>query len=169
MKITESSLIDLYQSAVDAFPNTTRRQHATNTIKFTQIRWTPFLGVRTLYVRGLAQNEGKEYQSIIVFKNVHYHVNDTGNLVTLTTESGEYLLEPISLENADVLVRCQCADFHWRMKHFNAVDRSLQGPDRKKYEALFNPGSANPEEMEGLCKHLMKMMKVLKESGIFNK
>jgi hypothetical protein len=53
----ESTLYDLHQSAVDAFPHTTKRQHATDTIRIVQLNWTPFLGLKTLYLKGLAQNE----------------------------------------------------------------------------------------------------------------
>ena len=164
----ESSLTDLYRNTIVGFPETQARQFATNTIKIIEIKWTPFLGVKTLYVSGLAKNEGKEYRPVIVFKGINYHINNTKGLVSLATEGREYLLEPISIENS-VLVRCSCLDFGFRMKHYLAVDKSLQGPDGKKYEAMFRPGSANPQEVPALCKHLLKLIKVLKESHIFAK
>jgi hypothetical protein len=70
------------------------------------------------------------------------------------------------MESNDVLVRCTCKDFHWRMTHFNSLDGSLFGRDRRKYEALYRPGSSNPKELPGICKHLMKMGKALTESSI---
>ena len=68
-KLYESSLSDLYQSAVDAYPKTTLRQHATQPVVITQLHWTPYVGMKTLFVKGIAQNEGKEYSPIILFKN----------------------------------------------------------------------------------------------------
>lgn len=168
MLFIESSLNELYRSAVAAFPNTRKRQHATHTVEITNLVWTPFLGMKTLMVKGLAQNEGKEYNCHMVFKNVLYHpVRDVHGLIEIKDVTGaQYLLERLSLENTDVLVRCTCPDFYWRGVHFNKLDTSLFGRDRKKYEALYDPGSANPQEMPILCKHLMKIAKGLAESNI---
>ena len=163
----ESSLNDLYDSAVAAFPHTTKRQYATDSIKIVQVQWIPFLGMKTLFVKGLAQNEGREYNPIIVLKKVAYHEAQGPGVVPLKASDGEtYFLERLSVNDTDVLVRCSCGDFAWRFNYYNHLDKSLQGPKRKKYEALYNPGSANPLQKEGLCKHLMKMAKVLKESEI---
>jgi len=163
----ESSLNDLYDSAVAAFPHTTKRQYATDSIKIVQVQWIPFLGMKTLFVKGLAQNEGREYNPIIVLKKVAYHEAQGPGVVPLKASDGEtYFLERLSGGDTDVLVRCSCGDFVWRFNYYNHLDKSLQGPKRKKYEALYNPGSANPLQKEGLCKHLMKMAKVLKESEI---
>lgn len=57
----ESSLRELYDSAVAAYTKTGFRQHATQPVVITNLRWMPYLGMRTLYVRGLAQSEGNEY------------------------------------------------------------------------------------------------------------
>ena len=163
----ESSFNDLYQSTVLAFPKTEYRQHATDPIKINKITWSPYLGVKTLFIKGLAQNENREYQPIVLFKNVKYHSGiDAPNLIKLHTEGKDFLLEKLSLENSDILVNCQCKDFQWRLRHFDSVDKSLYGKDRKKYEALYRPGSANPMEMPGMCKHIIKLMKAIRETGL---
>ena len=162
--IKESTLIELYKSTIVNFP-TTKRQYATDTIKFTEMKWNTFLGFKTLNITGLAQNEGREYNSTIVFKNVKYHINNTGGLIALVSKEGrQYLLEPLA-EN-DVVLRCNCGDFHWRMKFADYLDKSLQGPNRKRYEAKINPGLANPNNSPGICKHLMVMMEVLEKSNL---
>jgi hypothetical protein len=163
--ITESSLSELFQSTVDAFPNTTKRQHATDTINIANIIWRPFLGMRTLFVRALAQNEGKEYSPIIVFKNVRYHQNEEPNLIKITENGNDYFFEPLSMET-DVILRCPCADFYWRGVHFNHLDKSLYGRDRKRYEAMHNPGSSNPTQSPIMCKHLIKLASVLQNHVI---
>lgn len=160
----ESSAEELYQSAVRAFPNTRMRQHATQPIVIREMRWTPFVGVKTLFIKGLAQNEDREYSPIIVFKNVNYN----GKEVKITASDGlQYFFDKLSLENTDVLLRCNCADFFWRFNHYNKLDKSLYGTPRKKYESQGGP-PANPMELPGMCKHLMKMTKVVSEAGIFN-
>lgn len=159
----ESSAQDLYRSAVQAFPNTRKRQHATDPIVIKELRWTPFVGTKTLFIKSLAQSENKEYGPSILFKGVNYNLDE----VKITASDGiDYKFGKLSLENTDVLLRCPCLDFHWRFNYYNHLDRSLYGNKRKKYESHGGP-PANPLELPGMCKHLMKTMKALVESGIF--
>lgn len=158
----ESSLADLFQSAVDAFPRTTKRQHATDPIRIIEVAWTPFLGLKTLFVKGTARSEAKEYAPIVLFKNVKY--GESG--VRLQLEDGIVTFAPLS-EDTQVTVRCNCADFKWRFNFYDHVDRSLYGRVRKPYENQGGP-PANPEEMPGMCKHLMKLWYALQDSGLFS-
>lgn len=165
--LLESSLQDLYNSAVEAFPHTTLRQHATNPIKITNLYWMPFKGLKTLFVKALAQNEGKEYNPIIVLKNIKYLEKQDPNHITLKANDGlTYFLETASLEHTNVLVRCNCPDYTWRFLHYNAADKSNYGRDRKKYESLGVRPPANPKELPGACKHLFKMVKALRETKL---
>ena len=160
----ESSLEDLYQSAVEAFPHTTMRQHATDTIVITNLRWTPYLGMRTLFIKALAQNEGREYSPIILFKKVNYNSDE----VKIIDSAGkEYSFGKLSLENTDVVLRCNCADFFYRFNYYDHLDKSLYGRKRRKYESKGVGPPANPLELPGICKHLMKTAHVLREAGIF--
>jgi hypothetical protein len=164
----ESSIIDLYDNSVEAFPKTTKRQYAIDPIKIVKFDWIPFVGVKTLFIKSYAKNESKEYNSIILIKNINYSENLKSNFFELNASNGKkYFLEKISINENDVLLRCNCPDFKWRFKHFNKLDKSLFGKDGKKYEAILRPGTANPKELSGMCKHLMKMVKVLKESYVF--
>ncbi len=163
MDFIETSLGELYDSAVEAFPRTTMRQYATHTIKITNLRWTPFLGTKVLFVKALAQNEGKEYTPIILFKRVNY----AGKQIRLSaSDLQEYHLDRLSLEHTDVLVRCNCKDFYWRFNYYDHLDKALYGTKRKKYESKGGP-PANPKQLPGICKHLMKTVKVLGEAGLF--
>lgn len=169
MFLLESSLRELYDSAVEAFPNTTRRQHSTNTIVISHIDWTPFLGVKTLMVKAIAQNEGKEYNPMIVLKSVRFHeAYDEPELVRIIDATEQtYYLEQLSYDETPVLVRCNCGDFYWRFCHADHLSSDLYGRNRKKYEAIHNPGAANPDNAKGLCKHLMKLVKTLDETKMF--
>lgn len=160
----ETSLSSLYDSAVAAFPNTTMRQHATDPIVISNLKWIPFIGMKTLFIKGLAQNEGREYNPIIVFKQVEYSP-DNDYVQLIATDGETYPLKQLSLENNDVLLRCNCPDFFWRFNYYDHIDKSLYNRKRKKYESQGGP-PANPLEMPGMCKHLMKMTKVLTQSKI---
>jgi hypothetical protein len=161
--LIESSLNDLYQSAVRAFPNTTKRQHAVDPIEIANLQWTPFLGMKTLLLRATAINEAREYNPIILFKNVQYHVTrDVYGLIEIVDNMGTgHLIEKLSLENTDARLRCDCNDFKWRFNYTDHQDQSLYGRKRREYHALHNPGSSNPQNLPGMCKHLIKLTQVL--------
>ncbi len=148
----EATLHSLHQSAVAAFPGTRRRQHVVGPIEISELSWTPFLGVRTLFVRGKARNEDREYRPMILFKNVRYL--QEGGIALVANDQKVYRLHPLA-EN-DVLLRCDCMDFHWRFNYYDSLDRSLYGRVRKKYEGQGGP-PANPMKMPGMCKHLMAL------------
>ena len=166
MQLFESSLEDLYRSAVVAFPTTRKRQHSTDLVIIAELRWTPFVGTKTLFTKGLAQSgeSGKEYSPIILFKRVNYG-DDSVKIVA--SDGLEYSFAPLSVENTDVALRCSCKDFYWRFNYYNSLDKSLQGRKRAKYESVRGKIPANPQEMPGMCKHLMKMARVLQEARVF--
>jgi hypothetical protein len=158
----ESSIEDLYKSTVRAFPRTTKRQHAVHPIVVEQLRCLPFLGVRTLFIKGHTRNENRHYDTIILFKNVDY----TKNEVKVTAIDGKtYNFAKISFENNDVSLRCNCPDFNWRFNYYNSLDKSLYGTKRSKYEGHGMP--ANPLQLPGMCKHIMATTKALNDAGIF--
>jgi hypothetical protein len=164
----ETSLNDLAKSTVNAFPKTTKRQHATDIIKIKEIFWNPYTGFKTLFVRGIAQNTEnfKEYSPMVLFKNVKYHKSKSNSVIELqANDGGVYLLERINPDE-DIQVRCDCKDFNWRFNYTNHLDGSLYGRKRKKYEALYYPDTANPLQMPGMCKHLIKLLKVINASGL---
>lgn len=166
----ERSFDSLYGSTVAAFPETKFRQHATDPIRIVRLNWTPFRGMKTLFVRGLAQNfdtGGGEYQPIITFKNVDYHETLTPESVGIVaTDGNEYFLSPLSRDH-DILCRCDCKDFSYRFNWYDHVDRSLYGRPRPPYQRRTeNYPPANPQERPGFCKHLIKMFHSLEDSGL---
>ena len=96
----------------------------------------------------------------------YYQLN---NLMILVNEFHFYLYNfgKLSLENNDVLLRCNCNDFKWRFNFYDHIDKSLYGNKRKKYENL-GGAPANPMKLPGMCKHIMKTAQALKDAGIFN-
>lgn len=157
----ENTLPELYQSAVDAFPRTTKRQHATDPIEIDGVRYTPFLGMKTLLIRANATNEDRQYSPIILLKRVVF-ANEGFSFVAHDDEK-TYHIRP---KDYDVLVRCNCQDFYQRFNYYNHLETSLHGKVRKEYENFDGTHRANPKELPGLCKHLMKFMSELDEAGI---
>lgn len=165
LDIREGTIHQLYTSTVAAFPRTTKRQHSTDPIKIVELNWTPFLGVKTLFIKGLAQSDsGKEYRPMILFKNVSYGEGE--NMVEIVASDGKnYVFEKLT-DETEVLVRCDCKDFNFRFNFADNQNKFLYGKVRRKYEAHVNPGSANPLGLPGMCKHLIKLTTSLRHAGI---
>ena len=167
-KLWESSFNDLYNNIETTFPKTTKRQHATQPIEIKNLRFVPYKGMKTLFIRGLAQNENREYSPMILFKRVHYRDVENENTVSVKLDNGKTcVLEKVSLNNNDLALRCECKDFYYRFHHYNKLDKSLYGRDRTPYirkTETYPP--ANPTELPGMCKHCIKMIEVLRDSGI---
>jgi hypothetical protein len=166
LNFQESSYSDLYKSTVEAFPRTKKRQHATDPIKILEIKTTPYVGFKTILFRSsvLNTNENTKYNCLMLFKNVNYQ----GNQVKIKTQDlKEYSFDRLSFENTDVLLRCNCPDFRWRFSWYDKIDKSLYGRPPSYYKAKGVGYAANPMELEGMCKHLIKMAIVLKESNFF--
>ncbi len=159
----ESSFQQLFKSTVAAFPRTTKRQHSTQPVEIETIRWTPYVGLKTLLVRGEARNEDRHYNTIVLFRNVGYD----GKGVRLHVEGIDYQFSPINLDLNDISIRCNCPDFNWRFNYFDSLDKSLYGRVRSPYIPKTDKGPANPLEMPGMCKHLIKTVEVLKDAGLF--
>jgi hypothetical protein len=165
--LTESTNDELYTSTVQAFPRTRYRQHATDPIKIVRLEWVPYLGVKTLFISSLAQNtnKGTEYRPMILFKGVKYGGPGNGMVEIVASDNKQYAFEQLKHDATDVMVRCDCADFRWRFNYYDWVDASLYGNKRKKYEGKGGP-AANPRQMPGMCKHLIKLFSALDEAGV---
>jgi hypothetical protein len=162
----ESSFKDLYQSTVSNFPFTTKRQYAIDPIKIVSLKWIPYIGVKTLYIRGLAQNteNSKEYNPLFLFKKIVYLSNKVKNSVEIIDNNQKkYIINKI--KDNDVLVRCNCKDFYWRGNYADHLDNSLYGSKRAFYQG--SSFQVNPNNNPMVCKHLIKLYKVLQQSGLF--
>ena len=88
-----------------------------------------------------------------------------GVVPVATSDGKTVFLEALSQELTDVHVRCTCADFMYRFNYYDHIDKSLFGRKRKKYEGK-GLWEANPLELPGACKHLMKVSHVLSEAKV---
>jgi hypothetical protein len=161
--LNESSLNDLYNSTVAAFPKTTLRQHAVDPIRIVDLSIVPYKGMKTIYFKGLAQNEGREYNSIILFKTVSYDSQSPNTIRIIADDGLEYVLDKLSPAINEVKMRCNCPDFYWRFNFYDHLDTSLYGKKRTKYKGNYR---INPKEMPGMCKHLIALTKALVGSGV---
>lgn len=154
---------ELFTNIETAFPDTKKRQHATNPIRITNLRLIPYIGLNMLDVRATALSDGNQYPVHIQFLNVSFE----GDAVFTTTDGSEQSIAPIVLSEKHLKVRCTCLDFYFRFSAYNAQDNSLVGRPFKPYVRKTDTHPpANPLQLPGVCKHVIKTILTLESMGI---
>lgn len=191
-----SNYNQLYTSAVRAFPQTRKRQHATGPIQIVRTDFTPYIGTRNLLVRGQARSgtfTNVYYKPMLFFNEVQYvqgeqsdqtqqqqqgsggdmgqreeEVSEQTNVITIKATTGEDVsLQPIILTDNVVRVRCDCLDFYFRFAPWNFSNDDIYGPKPKPYIRRTNHHPpANPTRSPGICKHVMKLAQACQDAGI---
>lgn len=166
-RLDETSYSELYQNTMNFIPSSEKRQWATDPIQVNEMKLTPFEQSDSLQVECVVKSDDKEYQSIILFDRINYEEQDQGDNVTFVgTDDQEHHIEPIRLNESNVKVRCQCLDFRWRFAIYNAQDNSLYGDPPGPYQKQTDRPSVNQRNVPGVCKHLMKCVIALRDSGL---
>lgn len=167
-ELFEQSTYNQLSQNVDRFiPVTKKRQHAVQPIRVVSLETLPFVGTKNLNVEVVASSDGTNYSPKLIFNNVEFEAEDLPDNVTFKAKDGnDYHIKPLDLNQHTVRVRCDCLDFYWRFAAFNAKDKSLIGAPPKAYQRVSNRGPANPQQVPGICKHLIAAMTALKHSGL---
>lgn len=158
----------LHQNIERGFPLTTKRQHSVDPIVVTGTSYVPYLRNKTLQVAAQCKSGGRVYDPVVQFLNVQYQTAGADNNVTFTATNGqEYNCSPIALSQNNVKVRCNCLDFYYRFAFYNKGDNSLFGRAPRPYvrKTQTRP-PANPQRVPGVCKHVIKLIHALEQSGL---
>lgn len=163
----QSTMADLEKNTLSFTPVTTKRQHATNPIRVVSLESLPFVGTKNLSVEAIASSDGTNYNPKLIFNGIEFEDESTETNITFTGKDGnEYNMPPINLAEKTVRVRCDCMDFYWRFASYNAKDKSLIGTAPKPYQRVSNRGPSNPQQVPGVCKHIIATVKALKHAGM---
>jgi len=166
--LEEVTLNDLERDTVFGFPNTKKRQHATDPVQITQMNLTPAKPTGDLICDAVAKSGPKTYDPKILFLEVQFEDEDTQSNVTFTASDGDtYNIIPISLSKSNVKVTCNCLDFRWRFSTWNDNQDVLYGKPPPPYQRKTDTRPpANPNKTPGICKHLIKMTKALRQANL---
>jgi len=176
--VTERSTVQNLDQNIQGFlPMTTKRQHATQPLTVKEMVYLPYVGTKNLNVNALvhsppnhhaqANKNEADYNTSLIFNNVEFENESTETNITFVAKDGkEYSMQPIDLSKNTVRVNCNCLDFYWRFKSYNAKDTSLAGRAPPAYQKA--PGStrgpSNIKRVPGLCKHLLQTVEALKQA-----
>lgn len=176
-----SDVNNLTQNTNNFLPVSTKRQNATDPISITQMEILPYVGTKTLNIDAIAHSPNTkpaqyrkpgdkaftDYNTKVIFNQVTYEPESTDTNISFVAKDGnEYHMQPIELNTNTVRVNCNCLDFYWRFKSYNAKDQSLAGRAPPPYKPVSNRGPSNIKRVPGLCKHLLQTIEALKQSGM---
>lgn len=169
--IEYSTIPDLERNIEVGFPRTTKRQHSTDTIRVAQLRIVPYVGTKSIFFKALCLNTdgGHKYDTqIFVGGGAQFETGETDETVKFTASNGnEYNMHPVTLTDQYARVRCNCPDFYYRFAHYDHNDQSLWGPAPPPYQRKTdNRPPVNPDQVPGMCKHLIKTVDALRQAGL---
>lgn len=166
-----SSAPELDTNIRSAWPNTRKRHNATGEVTVANIQYIPYIGMKMLHVKASTVSNGHAYNQAIQFQRVFFDPTDTPENATFKASDGEdYHIRPLDLAAHNVKVRCNCLDFHFRFANYNAEDKSLVGKPPPPYQRkTLNRPPVNPDQVPGMCKHLLKVVQTLQQYGLITK
>lgn len=169
-ELAEASTVpDLEDNIVAAFPATRKRQHATGEVNVTNVQYIPYIGMKMLHVKSsTVSTNGNRYNQAIQFLKVEFEPEDTTENATFQASDGEdYHVHPLDLDGHNVKVRCNCLDFRFRFANYNSEDKSLVGRPPPLYQRRTTTRPpVNPDQVPGVCKHLLKVIEMLQRYGL---
>lgn len=151
-----------------AWPDTRKRQNATNEVTVTTTEFIPYIGMKTLHIRSHTRSNGHDHQQAVQFLNVAFANGDSDSVVTIeATDGTETSLIPINLATHNIKCRCTCMDFRFRFANYNSSDKALVGRPPPPYvrKTTTRP-PVNPMQVPGVCKHILKLIQVLQQQGV---
>lgn len=155
----------LQQSIQTGFPNTRKRQNATDEVRVDKTVFIPMEANNILQVKAeTSSNNGNTHQQNIHFKNVKFNA---GNAKFVGNDGQEHSIQALPLRITTVGVNCDCEDYQWRFATFNLNNKCHIGPVPPAYvrKTTTRP-PANPSNVPGLCKHLLRVVQDLRQKGL---
>jgi hypothetical protein len=165
-----STVPDLDQNIRTAFPHTKKRQHVVHEVTIANVEYIPYIGMKMLHVRSTSMSNSHAYSQSMQFLRVEFENAESDTAATFQASDGsDYHIVPVDLTNHNVKVRCNCLDFHFRFANYNSSDKSLVGRPPPPYQRKTqNRPSVNPDQVPGMCKHLLKLVETLQANGVIN-
>lgn len=163
--LEEDSLSRLYTSTVNNFD--TLRDQDSGRVQVVRKIFVPAPNNNYLTIRAETRSSAKQYNTRIAFTEVEYVDENTPNVVSLEASDGQqYQIVPISYNNGDAKVSCDCLDFYYRFAVWNHREDSLLGDAPPPYVKKTDSEPVNPDRVPGLCKHLIALTTELRNENI---
>lgn len=165
--IQEASYGTLDQNTRNKMPPTSRREHISNKQVVQSLTLVPAQPSKVLKIEASVKGETNIYNVVIQFDNVVFEKIETPkNVEVKGVDNKQYFIKPIQLSTNNAKVFCSCLDFKWRFSLWNLRNNSLYGQPPQSYKNKSERPPVNPLRVPGVCKHLIKTVETLQESGL---
>lgn len=145
------------------------REERSSRVKITNTIFVPAISTNELQVEGEARTTSSSYTPKIIFQNVIFRDEPgTGTASIMGTDGEQYHFDRINKSRADVKVACSCLDFYWRFAAFNHRDGALAAEPPDPYSKKTDREPVNPNEVSGVCKHIIRLVDELEKQNMFN-
>jgi len=152
-----------------------QREAQASTVRLVQVRTFVGAGVGTLLVRAVAVSDsepGLRYQPTLMFSEVSWseHPDPDHTVQVLDARTGRvWYMAPLSWRHQPVSVRGTCPDFvhTWAWPLHQRLQALWLGRPRPYQRKTTTRPPRNPEEVPGMCKHLLALVHVLAQWGWF--
>ena len=145
-----------------------QRNISANKVKINRTIFIPSFDDDTLEIRATTNTLQQRYRTCMMFDDVQFlDLPGRGSVTIVGSDSRQYYLNKIPLNQVDVKVKCSCLDFYWRFSSFNHKDDSLIGDPPPPYVKRSNRPPVNPAKVPGVCKHVIKLTTQLMTQKLF--
>lgn len=165
----DATIPELRRNIETGFPNTKKRQHATNEVRVNNLQYTPVLQGGLLRVNSkTSTNNGNQHTQILDLRNISFEGQPTDlNVTFMARDNRDYYMRPVQLNTTNVGVFCDCDDYIMRFANYNIQNNCHVGPKPHPYvRKTDDRPSVNPGKVPGLCKHLLRVVDDLKRYGL---
>ena len=155
-KLSERSLAAIYNDTQREFQN--GRQQRSGSVNIGEHLYVAAPRNRSVEVMAKTRTDDEQYHTRIVFDNIEYVDEETGETHRFTASDGQdYIILPATYNDTDVKVDCGCLDFRYLFAVWHKRDGSLHGNPPPPYIKKTDRKPVNPNKVAGLCKHLIKL------------
>ena len=167
--LVESSLAVLYNNTVQNFE--TDRQAGSGRVQVVDKVFVASPNQGIVMVKAQTRSSAKQYDTRMSFEGIEFQggeEDEGGNTSSFQTPDGqEYVIVPAEYNSSEVRVSCSCLDFYYRFAVWNSKDSSLLGNPPPPYVNKTDGGKPrNPNQVPGMCKHLMALADDLRQARI---
>lgn len=165
----DQTVPQLRQSTEQGFPRTKKRQHSVGEVRVTGIQYLPAPQQKAIQITtATTSSSGNQHKQSVMLKNAEFETMGNGSNASFKDATGrEYFIKTLPLTDTNVHVTCDCEDYIFRFAHTNDQNGCHLGqlPPNYVRKTTTRP-PANPNNVPGCCKHLLKIMDTLKGYGL---
>ncbi len=160
----------LHQNIQRGFPKTKKRQHVTHEVNVNNIHFKIDTNQKILSINANTSTSGtgNKHTPMLALKDVNFQAPQSGQNVEIQGADGQkQSITPVKLNINNVMVACDCEDYIKRFAPYNVQNNCHLGQPPAPYTRKTTTyPEVNPKHLPGMCKHIIKIVEVLKQKHI---